>query len=147
MDLKGHGFIRAAKINQINVRLQPPWDVFRTASRTWWFFAACFACQSGFQAQQTPFGENGVRATLKAEVVRLSLGDFAALDAAGADADALGSAVDQSLDGLQVDVPATPRDVVRVRDVVTELRAFAANVAYLCHDFTPNLMCFVPPRF
>jgi hypothetical protein len=26
-----------------------------------------------------------------------------------------------------------------VRDVVTELRAFAANVAYLCHDFTPNL--------
>jgi hypothetical protein len=27
---------------------------------------------------------------------------------------------------------------VRVRDVVPELRAFAANVAYLCHDFAPN---------
>jgi hypothetical protein len=27
---------------------------------------------------------------------------------------------------------------VRVRNVVTELRAFAANVAYLCHRSTPN---------
>jgi hypothetical protein len=27
---------------------------------------------------------------------------------------------------------------VRVRDVVTELRAFAANIAYLCHDLAPN---------
>jgi hypothetical protein len=27
---------------------------------------------------------------------------------------------------------------VRVRDVVTELRPFAADVAYLCHRPTPN---------
>src|SRR5580700_10674207 len=78
---------------------------------------------------------------MKANRLRLRLGDLAALDAAGADADALGCAVDQGLDSLQIDVPAAARNVVRVRDVVTELRAFAANIAYLCHDFTPNL-CF-----
>jgi hypothetical protein len=27
---------------------------------------------------------------------------------------------------------------VRVRDVIAKLRAFAANIAYLCHDFAPN---------
>jgi hypothetical protein len=27
---------------------------------------------------------------------------------------------------------------VRVRDVIAELRTFAANVAYLCHDVFPN---------
>jgi len=62
------------------------------------------------------------------------LGDFAALDAIGADADALGGSVDQGVYGLQVWVPATPGDVVSVRDVIAELRAFAAYVAYLCHD-------------
>ena len=61
------------------------------------------------------------------------LGDFAALDAIGADADALGGSVDESVNGLEVWVPATPGYVVRVRDVVAELRTFAANVAYLCH--------------
>ena len=65
-------------------------------------------------------------------------GDFSALDAACANADALGLAVDQCLDCLQIDVPAPLGDVVRVRNVVTELRAFAANVAYLCHRSTPN---------
>jgi len=63
----------------------------------------------------------------------LRLGDLAALDAVGADADALGSSVDQGVDSLQVGVPATPCDVVRVRDVIAELRTFAAYVAYLCH--------------
>src|SRR6202789_923668 len=57
----------------------------------------------------------------------LGFGDFAGLDAACADADALGVAVDEGLDGLKIDVPAPLGDVVRVRDVVAELRAFAAN--------------------
>jgi hypothetical protein len=65
--------------------------------------------------------------------VRLSLGDFAALDAVGADADALGGSVDQCVDGLEIWAPAAPCDVVGVRDVIAELRPFAANVAYLCH--------------
>jgi hypothetical protein len=75
----------------------------------------------------------------------LGLGDFSGLDAACADADALGMAIYQGLDGLEIDIPTAPGDVVRVRDVVTELRAFAANIAYLCHDFAPDLWCFVPP--
>jgi hypothetical protein len=68
----------------------------------------------------------------------LRLGDLPSLDATGADANALGSAVDKGLYRLQVDVPAAPRNVVRVRDVVSKTRALAANVAYLCHDYSPN---------
>ena len=63
----------------------------------------------------------------------LCLRNLAGLDAAGAHADPLGSAVDQCLDGLQVNVPAAFRYIVCVRDVVAKLRTFAANVAYLCH--------------
>ena len=63
----------------------------------------------------------------------LRLGDFAALDAVGAHADPLGCSVYEGVNGLQVRVPAAPGYVVSVRDVVTELRAFAAYVAYLCH--------------
>ena len=55
------------------------------------------------------------------------LDDFAGFDTAGADADALRSAIDNGFHGLQVDVPAAARGVVRVRNVVAELRAFAAN--------------------
>src|SRR5579871_3246754 len=72
----------------------------------------------------------------------LCFGDLAALDAAGAYADALGRTVYQGLDGLQIHVPAPARHVVRVRDVVTKLRAFAANFANLCHNFAPNLVVF-----
>jgi hypothetical protein len=66
--------------------------------------------------------------------VKLAFDDFAGLDAAGADADALAAAVDLSLDGLEVDVPATPGGVVGVRDIVAELRAFAAKITFVCHD-------------
>jgi hypothetical protein len=31
---------------------------------------------------------------------------------------------------------------VRVRDVVAELRALAANITYLCHYDAPNLFVF-----
>jgi hypothetical protein len=64
----------------------------------------------------------------------LAFYDFAGLDAAGADAHALAAAIDLGLDGLQVDVPATAGGVVGVRDVVAELRAFAAEITFLCHD-------------
>ena len=64
----------------------------------------------------------------------LALDDFAGLDAAGADADALASAVDLGLDGLEVHVPAAAGGVVGVRDVVAELRAFAAKITFVCHD-------------
>jgi hypothetical protein len=65
---------------------------------------------------------------------RLAFDDFARLDAAGADADALASAVDLGLDGLEVYVPAAAGGVVGVRDVVAELRAFAAKITFVCHD-------------
>ena len=64
----------------------------------------------------------------------LAFDDFAGLDAAGADADALASAVDLGFDGLEVHVPAAAGGVVGVRDVVAELRAFAAKITFLCHD-------------
>jgi hypothetical protein len=67
----------------------------------------------------------------------LPLHDLAGLDAAGADADALGRAIHNSLDRLQIHIPAATRYVVRVRNVVTKLRAFAAKLTYLCHDLTP----------
>jgi hypothetical protein len=64
----------------------------------------------------------------------LALNDLAGLDAAGADAHTLAATVDLGLDGLQVNVPATTGGVVGVRDVVAELRAFAAKITFLCHD-------------
>ena len=64
----------------------------------------------------------------------LAFDDFAGLDAAGADADALASAVDLCLDGPEVHVPAAAGGVVGVRDVVAELRAFAAKITFVCHD-------------
>jgi hypothetical protein len=64
----------------------------------------------------------------------LALDDFAGLDAARADADALASAIDLGLDGLEVHVPAAAGGVVGVRDVVAELRAFAAKITFVCHD-------------
>ena len=65
---------------------------------------------------------------------KLCLYDFAALDAAGADANLFRSAFHLGLDRAEIDVPAPLGDVVRVRDVVTELRAFAADIANLSHN-------------
>jgi len=70
---------------------------------------------------------------LRDAVGGLCLGDFAALDAVGADANALAGAVDERLDGLEVDAPAPAGHVVRVGDVVAELRPFAAQITYLRH--------------
>ena len=64
----------------------------------------------------------------------LAFDDFAGFDAACADAHALAAAVDFGLDGLEVDVPAAAGGVVGVRDVVAELRAFAAKITFVCHD-------------
>jgi hypothetical protein len=77
---------------------------------------------------------------------QLRLGDLSALDAAGANPDPLGCAVHERLDSLQIHVPAATRHVVRVRDVIAKLRPFAANIAYLCHDFTPISFRFCRDR-
>jgi hypothetical protein len=63
----------------------------------------------------------------------LCLNDFAAAQAGCADANALGRSFDPGPNRAQVDVPAALGHVVGVADPVTELRPFAANLAYLCH--------------
>ena len=68
----------------------------------------------------------------------LSLGDFARLDAACADANPFRNAVDQSLYRLQIYIPAAAGHIVRVRNVIAKLRPFAANGTNLCHGLTPD---------
>ena len=63
----------------------------------------------------------------------LGFNDFAAAQAGRADAHALGGGADFGVHGAQVNVPAPAAYVVRVADLVTKLRAFAADVANLCH--------------
>jgi hypothetical protein len=57
----------------------------------------------------------------------LRFDDFAAAQAGGADAHALGGRADPSMDRPQVDVPAALGDIVRVADAVSRLRLFAAD--------------------
>jgi hypothetical protein len=64
----------------------------------------------------------------------LGFDDLAGFDATRADANALVAAIDFSLDRTKIYVPTTLGHVVRMRDLVTELRTFAADFAYLCHD-------------
>ena len=52
---------------------------------------------------------------------------------AGADTDALAAALGLGFDFLEVGVPAAAGGVVRVGDVVTELRPLAAEFTFLCH--------------
>ena len=74
----------------------------------------------------TPFsGDSPVRV--------LRFDDFAAAQAGGADADALGGSAYFGVDGTQVHVPAPLGDVVGVADIVSELRPLAAELTYLCH--------------
>ena len=76
--------------------------------------------------------------------MKLAFDDFAGLDAAGANAHALACAIDLSLYGLQVDVPATPGGVVGVRDIVAELRALAAEITFLSHDLLQSFVAELP---
>lgn len=54
--------------------------------------------------------------------------DFAVADAGGANLEMLARAIDQSADGPQVGIPATPTRIVRVGDHVTERGAFTAQL-------------------
>jgi hypothetical protein len=62
------------------------------------------------------------------------LHDFTGFDTSGTDADPLISAIHFSLNRTKVDVPAALGDIMRVRDLITELRALAADFANLSHD-------------
>lgn len=54
--------------------------------------------------------------------------NFAVADTGGANLEMLARAVDQSADGPQVGIPATPTRVVRVGDHVTERGALTAQL-------------------
>jgi hypothetical protein len=64
---------------------------------------------------------------------RLSLYDLACFDTAGADANALVPACNLSLDRAEIDVPAALGHIVRMRNLVTELRTLTADCANLSH--------------
>ena len=57
-----------------------------------------------------------------------------ALDATGADADPLRSSTDDCADGLKIDVPAALGHIVGVADLISELRALAAQITSFCHN-------------
>ena len=59
--------------------------------------------------------------------------NLAGLQAGGAYAHALVSAVDAGAHRPQVNVPAPAAHVVSVADLISKLRAFAADIANLCH--------------
>ena len=63
----------------------------------------------------------------------LGLGYFAAAQAAGADTHPLVAGLGFSVYWAKIDVPPPAGDVMRVTDVVAELRAFAAYFTNLCH--------------
>jgi hypothetical protein len=59
--------------------------------------------------------------------------DFAALDASGADANALGCAFDYRMYGLQIQIPAPFRQVVGVADTVSEPWAALTDFTHFRH--------------
>ena len=63
--------------------------------------------------------------------------NFTALDAVGADADALGSAFDHRVYGLQIQIPAPFRYVVGVADTVSEPWAALTDFTHFRHKRTP----------
>ena len=69
-------------------------------------------------------------------------GNFAGLDAAGANFHTLSAAL-RELDayGLQVGIKTARRAIISMRDIIAELRAFAANFTSFSHDFR------VPPGY
>ena len=62
--------------------------------------------------------------------------DFAAANAGRADAHTFPGAIDQSMNGLQVQIPAALRYVVGMADAMPELRPSATNVTNFCHKNT-----------
>ena len=64
-----------------------------------------------------------------------SFRDLASLDTGGANLHALSAAIGAlHADGLQIWIKATARPIIRMRDIIAELRAFAADFASFSHD-------------
>ena len=59
---------------------------------------------------------------------------FTALQAGSADLNPLGGALYHRANLLQIHIPAAMRHIVRVADLVSKKRSFAADVTYLGHN-------------
>ena len=62
--------------------------------------------------------------------------NFAVADAGGANAHAFSGTLDECVDGLQVQIPATLRYVVGMADPMPELRSATADFTNSCHKNT-----------
>jgi hypothetical protein len=67
-------------------------------------------------------------------------GYMAGTDAAGADLDASHCALTDCFNLLQVRMPGTAGFVVRMADVVSEARTFAADFTNFRHDIPPEIL-------
>ena len=63
--------------------------------------------------------------------------NFAVPDTGGTDADTFTSAVHESMDGLEVEIPTTLAHIVGVADAMPELRSATADVTNFSHRNTP----------
>ena len=68
----------------------------------------------------------------------LRFNDFSTLNARSADPQLARSGTNLSLYRPQIDIPAPTRNVMRMRNVVAELRTFTANCTNLRHTISPN---------
>jgi len=93
------------------------------------------------QTRKAPAAKLPAGASCSVKKLCLAFDDLARLNASAAYADALACARDRCLHRVKVHVPAAPGGVVGVGDVVSELRAFAAEITFGCHDETPILNC------
>ena len=80
----------------------------------------------------TACADRNVRATDS----ELSLDDFAAAQAGGADSNALVGALHLGVNRTQIHIPAAAAHVVGVADGISKLRPLAADIANLCHDYS-----------
>ena len=80
----------------------------------------------------------GWRLTSELDKPLSGFGDFTGLDARGADFHPASATLRHlHADGLQIWIEASRRAIVRVRDIVAELRSLAADFATFSHLFQP----------
>src|SRR5262249_36520902 len=101
-----------------------------------WSLLAAEQCSGSKQELRAKNGKAFPKGRPSYSWVSLRLGcllHLARLEAVSADADVLARAFHDRVHRTQVDVPPTPAHIVGVADLVSKLRAFAADLADSCH--------------
>ena len=91
-------------------------------------------------------GEGPLACFCRGLYARNGLCDFAAADTRRACANALAHALYLRLHRTQIHIPASFSNVVGVADVVSKLRALAADIAYSCHDLCSRTYFLLQPK-